>query len=244
MQFFPRKAFNGATYKVQWSHPNDVMLDVYIFGKPAVALAGVLRRVEARRARERNKRWLVSYVVPNGGAQNVPALSPDGGLAARIVRVGEGFSLFAEAPTAHADDRCRRAASSAASRSRWCTGRTRRTSTIAKTRPGKPTVVENPVHADFRVAKHEGALQRRGRVRQHGGAPAPRRGRRTTSRRRRSSSGYTRHGLGDAGHPRPAVPARFGALQGDGLVHGLRCGSRSRSTRTASTRAFRPRSST
>jgi len=25
------------------------------------------------------KKWLVSYVVPNGGAQNVPALSPDGG---------------------------------------------------------------------------------------------------------------------------------------------------------------------
>ena len=68
MQFFPRKAFNGATYKVQWSHPNDVLLNVYIFGKPASlsqaffielkpvgtgnaqALARVVHRAERRRA--------------------------------------------------------------------------------------------------------------------------------------------------------------------------------------------------
>src|SRR5262249_51953044 len=29
----------------------------------------------------------------------------------------------------------------------------------AKTRPGKPTVLANPVHADFRVAKREGVMQ-------------------------------------------------------------------------------------
>ena len=29
----------------------------------------------------------------------------------------------------------------------------------AETRPGKPTVVKNPVHADFRVARKEGALR-------------------------------------------------------------------------------------
>jgi hypothetical protein len=78
VQFFPRKAFNGATYKVQWSHPNDVMLNVYIFGKPASLSQAFF--IELKPVGEgSNKRWLVSYVVPNGGAQNVPALSPDGG---------------------------------------------------------------------------------------------------------------------------------------------------------------------
>jgi hypothetical protein len=78
VQFFPRKAFNGATYKVQWSHPNDVMLNVYIFGKPASLSQAFF--IELKPVGEgSNKRWRVSYIVPNGGAQNVPALSPDGG---------------------------------------------------------------------------------------------------------------------------------------------------------------------
>jgi hypothetical protein len=78
VQFFPRKAFAGATYKVQWSHPNDVMLDVYIFGKPA--RLGQAFFIELKPVQKAGKKqWLVSYVVPNGGAQNVPALSPDGG---------------------------------------------------------------------------------------------------------------------------------------------------------------------
>jgi hypothetical protein len=78
VQYFPRKSFAGATYKVQWSHPNDVMLDVYIFGKPASL--GQAFFVELKPAvTDGKKKWLVSYVVPNGGAQDVPALSPDGG---------------------------------------------------------------------------------------------------------------------------------------------------------------------
>jgi hypothetical protein len=78
VQFFPRKAFNGATYKVQWSHPNDVMLNVYIFGKPASLSQAYFIELKPV-GQGSNKRWLVSYIVPNGGAQNVPALSPDGG---------------------------------------------------------------------------------------------------------------------------------------------------------------------
>jgi len=78
VQFFPRKAFNGATYKVQWSHPNDVMLNLYIFGKPASLSQAFFIELKPV-GQGSDKRWLVSYIVPNGGAQNVPALSPDGG---------------------------------------------------------------------------------------------------------------------------------------------------------------------
>jgi hypothetical protein len=78
VQFFPRKAFNGATYKVQWSHPNDVLLNVYIFGKPASLSQAYFIELKPV-GHGANKRWLVSDNVPNGGAQNVPALSPDGG---------------------------------------------------------------------------------------------------------------------------------------------------------------------
>jgi hypothetical protein len=78
VQFFPRKAFNGATYKVQWSHPNDVLLNVYIFGKPASLSQAYFLELKPVGTGS-HKRWLVSYMVPNGGAQNVPALSPDGG---------------------------------------------------------------------------------------------------------------------------------------------------------------------
>src|SRR6185436_7802757 len=31
---FPASAFAGASYKVQWSHPDDVLLNVYLFAKP------------------------------------------------------------------------------------------------------------------------------------------------------------------------------------------------------------------
>jgi hypothetical protein len=78
VQYFPRKAFAGATYKVQWSHPNDVLLDVYIFGKPASLGQAFFMELKPE-GTGANKRWLVSYVVPNGGANNTPALSPDGG---------------------------------------------------------------------------------------------------------------------------------------------------------------------
>ena len=99
---------------------------------------------------------------------------------------------------------------------------------MPETRPGKPTIVEEPVRADFRVAKQGGsaaASRPSSSTRPCAGSTSRPR---TTSRRRRCSSGYTRHGVGDAGHPRPAVPARVGALQGEGLVHAIRSGSRSR----------------
>ena len=50
---FPAERLRGASYKVQWSHPNDVLLDVYVFAKPKQgdAVTGVLHRVEARRDR-------------------------------------------------------------------------------------------------------------------------------------------------------------------------------------------------
>jgi len=77
VQYFPRKSFAGATYKVQWSHPGDVLLDVYIFGKPASL--GQAFFVELKPvAKDGKKQWLVSYVAPNGGGNNTPALSPDG----------------------------------------------------------------------------------------------------------------------------------------------------------------------
>ena len=68
VQFFPRKAFAGATYKVQWSHPNDVHARTstssrsppslsqafFVELKPVghgreQALARVVRRAERRR---------------------------------------------------------------------------------------------------------------------------------------------------------------------------------------------------
>jgi hypothetical protein len=79
VQFFPRKAFAGATYKVQWSHPNDVLLDVYIFAKPKMATLSQAFFVELKPVGTgAGKRWLVSYVVPNGGAVNTPNLGTGG----------------------------------------------------------------------------------------------------------------------------------------------------------------------
>jgi hypothetical protein len=78
VQFFPRKAFRGATYRVAWSHPNDVMLDVYVFGKPADLSQAFYIELNPVGTGD-NKRWLVSYVAPHGGGQDVPALSPDSG---------------------------------------------------------------------------------------------------------------------------------------------------------------------
>ena len=78
VQFFPPKAFKGATYRVTWSHPNDVMLDVYIFGKPADLSQAFFVELNPV-GTGAGKRWLVSYVAPHGGGENVPALNPDGG---------------------------------------------------------------------------------------------------------------------------------------------------------------------
>jgi hypothetical protein len=79
VQFFPPKAFAGASYKVQWSHPNDVLLNVYLFAKPKMATLSQAFFIELRPVGTgASKRWLVSYVAPNGGAVNTPQLGSGG----------------------------------------------------------------------------------------------------------------------------------------------------------------------
>jgi hypothetical protein len=74
VQYFPPKALAGATYKVEWSHPNDVLLNVYIFGKGKQASLSQAFFIELKpTGAGADKRWLVSYVAPNGGAQDRPA---------------------------------------------------------------------------------------------------------------------------------------------------------------------------
>jgi hypothetical protein len=79
VQFFPPKAFAGASYKVQWSHPNDVLLNVYLFAKPKMATLSQAFFIELKPVGTgASKRWLVSYVAPNGGALNTPNLGSGG----------------------------------------------------------------------------------------------------------------------------------------------------------------------
>ena len=78
VQFFPPKAFAAASYKVEWSHPNDVLLNVYVFAKPKAATLSQAFFVELKPlGTGASKRWLVSYVAPSGGGQNRPQ-GPDG----------------------------------------------------------------------------------------------------------------------------------------------------------------------
>jgi len=79
VQYFPAKALAGASYRVEWSHPNDVMMDVFIFAKPKMASLSQAFYIELKPVGTgANRHWLVSYVAPHGGGQDVPALSPDG----------------------------------------------------------------------------------------------------------------------------------------------------------------------
>ena len=76
---FPSKAFAGASYKVQWSHPDDVLLDVYVFAKPKQATLSQAFFIELNPVgKGADKKWLVSYVAPNGGAVNTPNLGSGG----------------------------------------------------------------------------------------------------------------------------------------------------------------------
>ena len=76
---FPASAFAAASYRVHWSHPDDVLLDVYIFAKPKHASLSQAFFIELEPVgKGDNKQWLVSYVVPNGGANNTPALGAGG----------------------------------------------------------------------------------------------------------------------------------------------------------------------
>jgi hypothetical protein len=79
IQFFPPKAFAAASYKVEWSHPNDVLLNVYVFAKPKLAKLSQAFFIELKPAGTgASKRWLVSYVAPSGGGQNRPELGSGG----------------------------------------------------------------------------------------------------------------------------------------------------------------------
>ena len=76
---FPSNAFAGASYKVQWSHPNDLLLNVYVFAKPKMARLSNAFFIELNPVGTgASKRWLVSYVAPSGGGQNVPVLGSGG----------------------------------------------------------------------------------------------------------------------------------------------------------------------
>lgn len=79
VQFFPPKAFAGASYKVEWSHPDDVLLNVYVFAKAKMASLSQAFYVELNPVGTgASKRWLVSYVAPSGGGQNRPELGAGG----------------------------------------------------------------------------------------------------------------------------------------------------------------------
>jgi len=75
VDFFPKSALAGVTYNVQWSHPNDVLLNVYVFGKGKNASLSQSFFVELKPVGQgAKKRWLVAYEAPSSGARNVPAL--------------------------------------------------------------------------------------------------------------------------------------------------------------------------
>lgn len=73
VQFYPADAVDGASFRVQYSHPNDVLLDVYIFSKDknvkTQSFFVELKPVGTGAA----KQWRVSYVVPSSGALTVPS---------------------------------------------------------------------------------------------------------------------------------------------------------------------------
>ena len=73
VQYFPAKAIAGASFEVQWSHPNDVMLNVEVFAKPKSGVKTQSFFIELKPVGTgKAKRWLVSYVVPSSGAYIVP----------------------------------------------------------------------------------------------------------------------------------------------------------------------------
>ena len=80
VQYYPPKDLAGASFKVQWSHPNDVMLNVYIFAKPKSDVKSQSFYIELKPVGTgANKRWLVSYVAPSSGAVLVPNVGAGAG---------------------------------------------------------------------------------------------------------------------------------------------------------------------
>jgi hypothetical protein len=80
VQYFPRKAFAGASYKVQWSHPNDVLLNVYVFAKPKSGVNSQSFFIGLKPVGDgASKRWKVYYVAPSSGAVMVPNVGAGAG---------------------------------------------------------------------------------------------------------------------------------------------------------------------
>jgi hypothetical protein len=76
VQYFPPKALAGASFRVKWSHPNDVMLDVYVFSKPKSGIKSQSFFIELKPV---GKEWKVSYVMPSSGALVVPNVGAGAG---------------------------------------------------------------------------------------------------------------------------------------------------------------------
>jgi hypothetical protein len=76
VQYFPPKALAGASFRVKWSHPNDVMLDVYVFSKPKSGIKSQSFYIELKPV---GKEWKVSYVMPSSGALVVPNVGAGAG---------------------------------------------------------------------------------------------------------------------------------------------------------------------
>jgi len=79
VQYFPAKAISGASFMVQWSHRNDVMLNVYVFAKPKSGVKTQSFYVELKPVGVgKARKWLVSYVAPSSGAYTVPSDAGNG----------------------------------------------------------------------------------------------------------------------------------------------------------------------
>jgi hypothetical protein len=76
VQYFPPKALAGASFRVKWSHPNDVMLDVYVFAKPKSGMKSQSFYIELKPV---NNQWKVAYVMPSSGALVVPNIGAGAG---------------------------------------------------------------------------------------------------------------------------------------------------------------------
>jgi hypothetical protein len=73
VQYYPAEAVSGASFKVQYSHPNDVLLDVYVFSKDKNVKTQSFFIELKPSGVGAAKHWLVSYVAPSSGAVVVPS---------------------------------------------------------------------------------------------------------------------------------------------------------------------------
>lgn len=74
VQFYPAEAVAGASFKVQFSYPNDVLLNVYVFSKDKNVKTQSFFIELKPVGKGAAKQWKVSYVVPSSGAVTVPSI--------------------------------------------------------------------------------------------------------------------------------------------------------------------------